>query len=66
MDDSLGVGGGQGVGERNGDLEDSVDRQATLGYRLRKRLAFDQLHGQEMDATGLLDRVDRDDVGMVE
>ena len=31
-----------------------------------KRLTFDELHGQEVDAVGFLDRVDGDDVRMVE
>ena len=49
-----------------GDLDDALDRQAALGNQAVERLALHQLHRQEVDALGLLDRVDGDDVGVIE
>ena len=66
MDDALLVRRGERVGERGGDLDEPGDRQGTLGDEKVERLALDQLHRQEVDAAGLLDRVDRDDVRVIE
>ena len=41
-------------------------RQPALGDEPVERLALDELHGQEVDAVGFLDRVDGDDAGVVE
>ena len=62
----LGVRGGQGVGERHGDLQELLERQAPGRDELREGLALDVLHGEEACAVGLFDRIDGDDVGMVE
>ena len=64
--DPLGVGRGQGVGERHGDLEELLERQAAGRNELGEGLALDVLHGEEALAVGLFDRIDGDDVGMVE
>ncbi len=64
--DPLGVRRGEGVGQRHGDAEELLERQAALGDRLREGLALDVLHGEEALAVGLFDRVDGDDVGVVE
>jgi hypothetical protein len=66
VDDTLVVGGGQGLGERSGDREEPIERQAALGDDAVERLALDELHRQEVDAVGLLDRVDGDDALVVE
>ena len=66
MDDALVVGGGESLGERRRDLEDPLDRHPALGDELVERLPLDELHGQEVDAVGLLDGVDGDDPGVVE
>ena len=58
--------GGQRVGEGDRDLEELRQRHAAAGYQLVERAPLDQLHRQEPDAVGLLDRVDRDDVRVVE
>ena len=49
-----------------GDVEDPLDGQAALGNDAVERLALDELHRQEVDAVGFLDREDRDDARMIE
>ena len=44
----------------------SASGRPPLRNRQRERLALDQLHREEQDRSGLLDRVDRDDVRMVQ
>lgn len=66
MDDAALVGGADGVGQRDGQLEQARERHAVLGNQLRQRLPLDELHGEEVHVAGLLDRVDGDDVGVVE
>ena len=43
-----------------------VDREAALRDEQVERLSFDELHREEVDALGLFDRVERDDVRMVQ
>ncbi len=57
---------GDGIGQGNRDVEEPIQRKAVLGQKLRQRLAVNELHGDEVDAFGLLDGVDCDDVGVVE
>ena len=66
MDDAPVVRGGEGVGELRPDLEQSLQRQATLGDEAVERLPLDELHRQEVDAFGLLDGEDADDARVVE
>ena len=66
MDDALGVCGRERVGQRVGDVEHPLDRQAALGNGDVERLALDELHGEEVDALGFFDREDRDDARMIE
>ena len=66
MLDPLGVRRGEGVGQGHGDLEELLERQAPRGIELRERLALDVLHGEEALAVGLFDRVDGDDVRVIE
>ena len=66
MDDAFVVRGCERVGKRVGDVEDPLDRQAALGNGAVERLALDELHGEEVDALGFLDREDRDDARMIE
>ena len=54
------------IGERNTDLEQLVERHPALRDALRERPAVHQLHREEEHALVLLDRVDRDDAGVVE
>ena len=66
MDDSLVVRGREGVGKRVADVDDLVGGQAVSGDDAVERLALDELHGEEVDAAGLFNGVDGDNVGMVE
>ena len=66
MSNPLLMSGTHRIGQRNGDLEELVERQALLRKQLRKRLPSNQLHGDEVDTIRLLDRVHMDNVGMVE
>ena len=54
------------VGQRNRDVQQLFERHALRRDELGQRLPLDQLHRQEQDAVLLLDRIDRDDVGMVQ
>ena len=54
------------VGERDGIREDPIERQSARRNERVEGPPFDELQGQEGDAVRLLDRVDGDDVGMVE
>jgi hypothetical protein len=56
----------QRVGQRSGNFDDLLHREPARGDQAVEWLPFDQLHGQEVDAVGLLYRVDGDDVRMVE
>ena len=40
--------------------------KSVVGNQIRERLPFDQLQGEERQTVDFLDRVDGDDVGMVE
>ena len=55
-----------GVGERNRDGQDLRERQTLRGQQIGQRAAVDQFQRQEGDAVGFFDRVDRDDVGVIE
>ena len=66
MRDLLLVRGGQRVGERQRELEESRQRQAAGRNQRVERLALDELHRQETDAVGFLGRVDGDDVRVIE
>ncbi len=64
--DAAVVGRAQGVGQRDGDLEELRQRHAPLGDQLAETAPRDELHGEEVDAVGLLDRVEVDDVRVVQ
>ena len=66
VDDALLVGRRQGFGHRDGELEDLLGGHADGGDQLVQGLALDQFHDQEVGAGFFFDRVDRDDVGMIE
>ena len=56
----------QRIPQSAGDLDDLLEGKPACADEPVKRLTFDELHGQEVDAVGFLDRVDGDDVRMVE
>jgi len=66
MHDALLVSGSQRIGDPNRHREDLFYRQPACQDLPVQRLAFHQLHRQEMHAAGLLDGLNGDDVRMVE
>ena len=54
------------VSERYGEFEKRGEFHPVLRYQRVERPPFDELHRQEGNAVGFFNRVDRDDVGMVE
>ena len=47
-------------------VKHAIERHAVRGDQLAERLAVDELEGQERNAVRFLDRVDGDDVRMIE
>ena len=66
MHDALHVGGGDGVGQGHGDVEEGRRRQGPGGQHRGQAATLDKLHGQEMQAVHLFHRVDDHDAGMVQ
>jgi hypothetical protein len=66
VDDALLVRGGEGLGERGPDRHQPLERHPALGDEPVEELALHHLHGQEVDASRILDGVDGDDARMVE
>ena len=64
--DALVVGRGERFSQCGGDRENPIDRQAARQNDPIERLAFDELHREEVDPIRLLDRIDRHDVRVVE
>ena len=55
-----------GVGERDGIGEDPIERQSARRNERVEGPPFDELQGEERNAVRFLDRVDGDDVGMIQ
>ena len=66
MRDALGVGRSDGICERDGDRQQIVETQAAFRNRQSQRPPLNQLHRQEQERIGLLDRVHGDDVRVVQ
>ncbi len=66
MHDAPLVRGRQRFGQGQGEREELRERQPARGDELGQAAPLDQLHGQEARARVLLDRVEGDDVGVVE
>ena len=66
MGDPFMVGRRQSIGQGNGQIEEIPERQSVGRNGIGQRFAPDQLHGQKVDLAGLLNRVDGDDVRVVE
>ena len=64
--DALLMCGRQRTAQGDADLEQLVLGHALLGQQLIQRAPLDPLHGQDVQVADVLDREDRDDVGMVE
>ena len=58
--------GGERVGERDADLEERRRREPAAGQQPIERSPLDQLHRDERHGVCVLDREDRDDVGVIE
>ncbi len=66
MHDPALVRGGKGVGDRHGDVKHTRERKAVRLDRRAQGAARDALHDDHALAVDLLDRVDGDDVRVVE
>jgi hypothetical protein len=66
VDDALGMGGGEGVRDRDRDAQRFAQAHPALRDQAVEGLPGHELHHDEVDAVRRLDLVDRDDVGMVE
>ncbi len=66
MDDPLGVGRFERVGDLDGQRQQLVHFHGLPGHLLRQGLALEQLHDNEVPALVLLNRVNGADVGMIE
>jgi len=66
MDHALGVCGIQGIGDLDSEREHGLDVQGLPVDPVFKRLAFQQLHGNEGAVTHFVDLIDGADVGVIE
>ena len=64
--DAFLVGGRDGIGHGNRNRQDLVESQAAFRNHFGEGPSFDQLHREERHAVDGLDRMNRDDVRMVE
>src|SRR5512135_2595767 len=60
------VGCGKGIAKSSGDLDDLLKPEAALWNQPVERQSFHQLHGEEMHAIAFFDRINGDDIGMIE
>ena len=66
MRDAALMGRADRVGQWNGEREQAIEREAGLGDQIRKCLAIDELEREERDAASFFDRMNRDDVRVIE
>ena len=66
VDHSVLVGTGEGLADLQAVLQRVLQRQRLACHHLVESAAVDQLHGDEVAASNLVDLVDRDDVAVVE
>ena len=66
MRDAPLMGRADRVGQRNGERQHAIERETVLGNQIRKRLAVDELEREKRDAAGFFDRVNRDDIRVIE
>jgi len=64
--DAFLVRGGQRVGDRNCDFQKALERHPVPGYGVRERSSLDKFHRQEELIVGLLDGMNRDDIGVIQ
>ena len=58
--------GGQRVSDRNCDFQKALERHPVPGYGVRERSSLDKFHRQEELIVGLLDGMNRDDIGVIQ
>lgn len=58
--------GRQRIGNCDGQVEHAGKRQAAGGAEFEEAQAFDEFHGEEVDAILVLNREECDDIGVVE
>ena len=66
MDDAGVMRGGERAGHADAGVDHFAQRHRAARDALAEVLALDELHGHEVDAVGIADLVDRDDVRVVE
>ena len=66
MDDAAGMSGGERLGNRHGNRKELGKLEAARGNQAVEGRALDQLHREERLAFDFLDRVDGDDVRVVQ
>ena len=66
MNDAAVVRRRHGIDERDRQLEEAIDRKTTRFDQLIERLAVDQLESDEVEAVRFLDRMNGDDVRVVD
>ena len=66
MDDASLMRGGERIGHGFRDFDDLRGGESTGRHEAIERLAFDELHGEEVDAVGLFDGENGDDVRVIE
>ncbi len=66
MGDALLVRRGDRVADPDPGSQQRIERHAARRDQRRQQPPFHQLHRQERDTVGLFDRVDGDDVGVIE
>lgn len=66
VNDASLVGCGQRAGERGANFDNSFNGHSVRRNHLIERLAFDELHGQKMDAIAFFDGKNGDDVRVIQ
>ena len=66
MDNSLGVGGVESVGDFDADVQENLNIKRAAHHQVLEGLAVEKLHGDESFAGFVPDVVDRADTGVIE
>src|SRR5688572_13787263 len=66
MNDSFVMSGGQAIGDLRHQSEQPFHWKRAVFHLIPKTLPFDELHGDERSPAEITNRIDRDDVGMVQ
>src|SRR5262245_57654590 len=66
MDDAGAVGDADGFSDRDSEVEQPIERETSGADSRTEWLAVDQLHGQTRHPLDFFDRIDGDDVGVIE